>query len=301
MRVITLSETLAAALAADAPQRVLLEFHDENNAVIAFSNEEIVMSRGVQLTAPFNAEKELTIGLCPSMQIRFSLLNDVRQLENFTFGECHAWIGARIDSGTPGLGAKTETFTENGKTALYEFAPLGIFIVERPDIVQRDIIDITANDRMSLFDDDMPDPETIGVTFPTTLGVLADKICLAVGVTLATPNFLNYDLAVNSKPSQIESRTMRDVLKWIAEAAGSIARINRNGEMEIAWFNTTGVVYTETDYKDVTPCWYETAPIDGLKVRNGSDTKESVYDADPQTESENYYVITGNPFLRGGT
>lgn len=293
---ITLSTTLAAALAADKPQRVLLEFLDDSGDVLqngTFSNEEIVMSRGIHITAPFNGEKELTLGLCPSVQITFALLNDVRQLSTFAFGECKAWLGARIDSGTPTM--KTKTFVENGQTVTYEFAPLGIFKVDRPDIVQKDIIDITANDRMTRFDVEMPTDGELGLIYPTTLLGLAQALCGYVDVTLATQSFLNYDLAVTKRPTSFNGRTMREVLRWIAEAAGSIARFNRSGQLEITWFGATPVTtYTETAYKDFTPCWYEVAAIDGLKVRNSEETSESSYGTDP----ENSYVISGNPFLR---
>ena len=296
---ITLSETLAAALAADKPQRVLLEFLDENGDVLedgTFSNEEIVMSRGVHITAPFNGDKELTVGLCPSSQITFALLNDVRQLSDFTFGECKAWLGARIDSGTPTM--KTKTFTENGQTVTYEFAPLGIFKVDRPDIVQKDIIDITANDRMTRFDKEMPSDGELGISqsaYPITLLTMLQAMCSNVGVTLKNNSFLNSDLQISGRPQAFASKTMREVLKWIAEAAGSIARFTRSGELEMAWFAATPVAtYDEHHYKDFTPCWYEVAQIDGLKVRNTGETQESKYGTDP----ENPYIIAGNPFLR---
>jgi len=302
---LTLSTTLTAAIAAGNPQRVLLEFLDDEGDVQTngtFSNEEIVVNRGIHLTMPFNAEKELTLGMCPSVQITFALLNDVRQLTEFTFGECRAWIGARIDTGTPASGAKTKTFTEGGTSRLYEFAPLGIFKVDRPDVVQKDIIEISANDRMTRFDVEMPSKEELSLdpsaSSPVTILALLDAMCDFVGLELAntSPNyFLNYDLSFTSWPSNyFNGKTMRDVLSWIAEAAGSFARITRSGQLEIAWFNTTTVVYDESDYKDFSMTWYQTAAIDGLKVRNSEETSESSYGTDP----ENVYVISGNPFLK---
>ena len=296
----TPSQTLQTAMAAGNPQRVLLEFPDEETA---FSNEDIVVSDGVRVSASFNGEEELTFGLCPSAQIQFSLLNDQQQLSDFTFGECHAWIGFRIDSGTPGQDAKTAQFTENGQTATYEFIPLGIYIVDRPDVVQKDIIQISAQDRMELFDVEMPGKTDLSLSpsasTPVRLYDLLEAMCTYAGVTLASNSttFLNYDLMFTSWPSKyFESRTMREVLKWIAEAAGSIARFNRSGELEIAWVNdlTETVVYDEHDYSEFTRTWYETAEIDGLKVRNQGETSESSYGTNP----ENPYVIAGNPFLR---
>ena len=291
---ITLSETLRAAVTGGKPQRFLLEFPDGNgdytNAT-RFSNEDIVVDQGVRLNAPFNPEEELTVGSCPSAEIQFALLNDRRQISSFTFGECKAWLGARIDSGTPTM--KTVSFTENGRTETYEFAPLGVFIVNRPDVVQKDIINISANDRMTLFDVEMPSTSDLALTYPTTLLGLANAMCAYVGVTLATQTFLNADLAIASRPSQFDGHTMREVLRWVAEAAGSIARFNRYGELEITWFSATDAVFSEGSYSEAVPSWYETAAIDGLKVRNQSETSESSYGT-----ADNPYVIAGNPFLR---
>lgn len=290
---IEISETLRAAITAGKPQRFLLEFPVNGSYAdpTTFSNEDIAVSAGVRLSASVNTDEELTIGSCPSAEISFSLLNDVRQISKFTFGECKAWLGARIDSGTPTM--KTKTFTEGGETVTYEFAPLGVFIVKRPDIVAKDIIQITANDRMTLFDEELPDGNVPGVTYPTTIGGIASALCSHYGVSLATPTFTNSTLAVSKRPSQFDSRTGREVLRWIAEAAGGFARFNRNGELEIRWFEQTTVSFDEHNYKDFTPTWYKTQAITGLKVRNQEETTETI-----EGTATNPYVIVGNPFLR---
>ena len=294
---LALSQTMQAAMLAGAPQRVLLEFTDpDTGTVTTMSNEEVAISQGVKWTAPFNGEEELTFGLCPSAEISFTLLNDERQLSDFRFGECAVWIGYRLASGVTPAGDKYQTFTGDGT---YEFAPLGVFVIERPDIVAKDTISVTGSDRMSLFDVEMPSKTDLGLN-PTsansvTIADLLSAMCTYVGVTLATQTFMNDDLSFTSWPSKyFDGRTMREVLKWIAEAAGSIARFNRSGQLEITWFSEVTITYDENNYKDFVPTWYETAAIDGLKVRNAEETSESSYGTDP----ENPYVIAGNPFLR---
>lgn len=298
---VTLSTTLQAALDAGAPQRVLLEFLDDEGAVAeTMSNEEISISSGVRLSSDFNPEKELTLGSVASAEIQFSLLNDVRQLSNFAFGECKVWIGCRLADGVTPAGTKYATFTGDG---LYEFAPLGIFVVERPDIVDKDVIQISANDRMVKFDEEMPSMTDLGFTTSQvsagiTIADLLSALCTAAGVTLATSTFLNSDLTFNKWPSRyFESRTMREVLRWIAEAAGSIARFNRDGELEMAWFTAVNVTFTESQHAEFVPTWYETAVIDELKVRNQGETSEHSYTPTGVTDPENAYVIAGNPFL----
>ena len=299
---LTLSQTMQTAMAAGNPQRVLLEFYDPTTHQVSetFSNEEIAITRGVEWSAAFNGEEELTMGLCPSAQISFTLLNDNRTLNGFEFGEFSAWIGYRLAPGTTPAGTKYETFEGDG---LYEFAPLGVFIAERPDIVAKDMIEVRASDRMTLFDVEMPSKTDLSLnptsSNPVRILDLLQAMCGYVGVSLANTQaggwFMNYDLTFTSWPTKYFSgKTMREVLKYIAEAAGSIARFNRDGDLEICWFTTVNVTYDEGDYKEFAQTWYETATIDGLKVRNADETSETSYGTNPT----NYYVIAGNPFLK---
>lgn len=283
------SETLQTALNANNPQRVLIEFASGEQ----FTNEDVVMSTGVQVRSEFNSETDLTIGLCPSSEIQFAMLNDVNQLADFEFGEFTAYLGARIDTGTPEATAKTATFTEGGSTALYEFAPLGVFIAKRPNVVRTNIIDVDANDRMTLFDVDMPGKTALNLTYPTTLGTLAQKMCEYLNVPLKSATFLNSTLAVSEEPEVFESSTMREVIGMIAEAACSIARFDRTGNLEFVWFNPVNKTYDEHDYKDFTQYWYETKSIDKLHIRNGDSTAEYIYG-----NGNNAYMIQDNPFLR---
>lgn len=286
----TVSQTLQTAIANGTPQRVLLEFIDAN---VSFSNEDIVVSTGVELSEMFNSETDLTIGKCPSAEIRFDMLNDNGQLEDFQFGKFKAWLGARIDNGTPANSAKIKTFSGGLYPGLYEFTPLGVFIADRPAVVKKKILSITANDQMQLFDVDMPTATAMSLTYPTTLSTLFTKMCNYVGVQYKSATFMNSTLTVSSQPEDFEDATMREVLGWIAEAACSIARFDRDGLLEMAWFSTVNSVYDEHNYTDFSPSWYATKAIDGLHVRNANSEAETVLG-----QSTNNYLIQDNPFLR---
>lgn len=285
----TVSPTLQAAIANGTPQRVLLEFANGTS----FSNEDILVSAGVTLDEMFCSETDLTIGLTPSSEISFTMVNDQKQLKSFTFGQFKAWLGARIDEGTPPNGAKTKTFTEDGVLCVYEFTPLGVFIADRPNIVNTKTISITAYDQMTKFDVDMPSDTKLGITWPSSLGNLFVKMCNYLGVPYKSSTFLNSTATVNARPKQFDNATMREVLGWIAEAAGSVARFDRDGSLEMAWFTTVSRTYDEHDYSEFAPYWYETAAIDGLSVRNEESTSESVVGT-----GNNRYMIVGNPFLK---
>lgn len=287
----TISQTLQAALAAGTPQRVLIEFP---SAGIDFSNEDISISRGIELNEMFMSETDMTAGVCPSAEIQFDMLNDNGQLDEFEFGTFKAWLGARIDSGTPAQSAKTKTFVENGATRTYEFTPLGVFIAERPAVVRKKILSITANDQMTLFDVDMPSATALGVTYPTTLGTLFVKMCDYLSVSYASSTFMNSTLAVAKEPDEFEGASMRDVLAWIAEAACSIARFSRDGTLEMVWFVAVNKTYNEHYYSEFAYSWYETAAVDGIDIKNANSKAHTALGTNPT----NVYAIMNNPFLR---
>ena len=286
----TISTTLQNALTAGTPQRVLLEFTD---ASADFSNEDISISTGLELNEMFCSETDITAGLCPSAEIRFDMLNDEGQLNDFEFGKFKAWLGARIDTGTPASSAKTKTYTEGGVSRTYEFTPLGVFIADRPAVVKKKILSITANDQMTLFDVDMPKATALNITYPTTLGVLFVKLCNYLNVTYKTASFMNNALTVAEEPEEFDGATMRDVLGWIAEAACSIARFDRDGVLELVWFNTVNRYFDEHNYSEFTNAWYETAAVDALNVKNANSTATTA-----EGSGSNVYLIQDNPFLR---
>lgn len=288
-----ISQTLRDAIDGGKPQRVLLEFANDGQPV-SFSNEDISVSAGLRLAEVFSGSEDLAIGQTPSAQISFTLLNDHGQLANFGFGEFTAYLGARIDSGTPPAGAKTKTFLEGGVNRLYEFSPLGVFTAEKPRVIKRSMIEVTAEDRMTLLDEEWPDDLT--VTYPITALELLTAICeyLEVPMEAATAEgFLNSDLVLTKKPKQFKNATLREVVGRIAEAACSVARFNRAGELELAWYTQTAKTFDEHDYSEFTPAWFEAGAIDGLHVRNEDATNETVIGT-----SENPYLIQNNPFLK---
>lgn len=283
------SQTLRNAIDNGTPQRVLLEFQDA-----VFSNEDIVVSTGIELNEIFISDTDLTLGKCPSAEITFDLINEDYRFENFGFGKFKAWLGARIDSGTPPSGAKTKTFSGTEYDGLFEFSPLGTFIADKPDVVRKKILSITANDQMTLFDVNMPSASALGVNYASlTIGGLASAMCAYLNVPLKSSTFLNSTLTIGAEPEVFADSTMRQVLGWIAEAACCVARFNRDGQLEFAWFKTVNKTFDEHDYSDFTPSWYEVPVVDSLTVRNRDSEAES-----KRGTGNNAYLIQDNPFLR---
>jgi hypothetical protein len=106
--------------------------------------------------------------------------------------------------------------------------------------------------------------------------------------------FINSTATITSEPDEFENTTMRQVLQWIAEAAASVLRFNRDGQLVFDWLRSTSLALDEGNYSEFAPYWYETKVIDKLynrRTENGADNTVGT--------GENAYLIQDNPLLRG--
>ena len=377
------SDEFHKAVAAGNPQKALLIFSD-----CVFTDEDINVENGIQFSDYFNTEEDLMIGQATSNEIRFSLFNDDRTLNNYKFGEFEALLGVEYatqnyvqsapvtivtgkatytgwneypyikrngtalsaqpsfpvkailaydgkvyafsnsgacvvyndvtgaSEGAKSLNAfmkaKVKTWdqkgiyynknnhrlkiSELGVTTWYEFVPLGTFIADRPnapDVLQ---IDMDCFDKMQKFDADMPGKSALGITYPATIGTLFTKICNYANVEYKSSSFINSTAKIQKEPDDFKNATMRDVLKWIAEAAGANARFNRDGILELAWLKNTSQKYQATDYSDFNPYWYKTKKVTRIYNRDTHESKDLTYGSKGED-----YLIQDNPLLKGVT
>lgn len=354
-----------------------------------FTQGDIDVDTGIEFDDNFNMESDLAIGQATSNEIRFTLFNDDRLLNDYEFGEFVATLGVHISTDTYqqvspvmintvharyngyntrpflkrndialtaqpsfavksllGYGGKVWAFSgdgryavyddatganitrdndlndfmknksigwngkgffynddvrsrrlaiyESGKRYWYEFVPLGTFIAERPKVPDQISIDMTCHDRMTKFDKDMPTAEELGISYPTTIGTLFVKLCEYVEVPYATGTFINSDIVIEKEPEDFSQATMRQVIMWIAEAAGSNARFNRDGKLVMDWIRTTNQSFSETDYVSFQRTWYETKKVDKLYNRDSRGSEEKIYG-----DGESGYLILDNPLLKG--
>lgn len=182
-----------------------------------------------------------------------------------------------------------------GTRKRYEFCPLGWFTAERPkapDVIQ---IDMTCYDWMQKFDQDMPTADQLGISYPITIGYLMDAMCRYVGIVNGTTGgFINSNAVIQTEPEEFKTATMRDVVKWIAEAAASNAVIDRDGVLRLKWLTEIGLVISATDYSEFNPCWYKTKQITKLVNRASSGESESAVGT-----GDEGYLIQDNPLLKG--
>ena len=180
----------------------------------------------------------------------------------------------------------------NRKT--YEFAPLGVFIAERPNVPDLIEVNMTCNDRMMKFEKDMPSASALGITYPTTISNLFVKLCNHVSVPYVSSSFINSTATIAAEPKAFENATMREVMQWIAEASGSNARFNRDGKLVMDWIRSTNLTVDETGYAEFNPYWYKTKKVTKLYNR----ASDGEYDNARGTGTE-AYLIQDNPLLEG--
>jgi len=85
------------------------------------------------------------------------------------------------------------------------------------------------------------------IVYPATLREIASKACTQAGVALSTKDFPNEDYLVESSPFPVGT-SCADVIKYIAGAAGSFAKINTAGELEFKWFSENVLTISPENY-----------------------------------------------------
>lgn len=199
---------------------------------------------------------------------------------------------SRLDAVGMYYNSATRTMKEylGGVIGTYEFVPLGVFTAVRPNVGTVIEIDFDCNDQMQLFDRDMP--EDLNVSYPATLGELINAMCEYVGVPNGAGTFLNSDETITEEPEELKKATMRRAVGWIAEAACSNARFDRDGIFRLEWVRPTNQTLTEHDYIEFNPYWYAVPKIDKLYNRDTSESLENYYG-----DGTNGYLIQDNPFM----
>ena len=125
--------------------------------------------------------------------------------------------------------------TENERT---EVVKMGTY---RVDDAQYDEATITLSmlDLMEQFDR----PYETSITYPATMNAIvrdACAQCLGSVSELGTLTFPHDNFVIDEPPTD-SACTFREVIGWIATIAGCFARCNRDGKLEIKWFNTSAL------------------------------------------------------------
>lgn len=253
-----------------APQDVRLEF--TNGDVIGTSDVSIT-SGSLTFTEILNGETDVTFGRAVMSELSAVLINADGRFTDFDFSrEFTAKIGVKVGNS-------------------FEYISLGVFKGNRPDKVRGKLIDFTAHDRMSLFDKSA-ESFADSLTFPCTLGETFTKLCAFCGVGYVSAVFPNSGKTFDENPLVDTDYTCREILGYIAEAAGAYARMSRSGAVELVWFADVNYTVTRTDRFEMTESEFLTPPIDRLEVYNSYGDQ-----LNSSGSGDIVYGISDNPFL----
>lgn len=232
-------------------------------------------------TQSVNAGGELTLGsVCAAM------------------AELQLWApgGAEINAGN-----RFTVFKEaEGETR----RKLGVFIAEKVERPSRNTVKITGYDPVILLEKDVSS-YLATLTWPCTLRDLAAGVCAYCGVVWNESSLPAGSFPVEGITSQ--AVTGRQVMGWIAEAAGRFCRADSEGVLEFAWYAPLpGHLIDGADAPSESVrhlCYqgslqlsgYATAPVTGVCIRADDRDAGVAY----PNVTGNPYFITGNPLLAG--
>lgn len=262
--------SLLEAIRAHTEQDIKITFAD--NTVLGKADVAIT-GDGVKITDILNGDTDYTFGKAVCKQVEMTLFNVDNKFNNFDFTqEFTLQIGVKVG-------------------AAFQYVTVGVFKGERPDKVRGKLIDFTAYDRMQKFEVSASD-FIENMTFPVTLGAVFSSLCAAVGVEPITTTFTNSTKNFTFNPFSTSDYTAREVLAWIAEAAGCYARVNADGKVELNTFTTNSYKILKTDRFEMSESEFETPVISKLECYTSYG--DQLVTAGTGT---NTYVISDNPFL----
>lgn len=120
-----------------------------------------------------------------------------------------------------------------------EWLQIGVYDIDRPTSTGRSI-EIQAYDKLNSMKVAL---NTVSISYPTTLGDIALKLCDACGVTLESSAFPNNDYQVKDAPKLVDSDTCLSGIAWVAQIACCYVKCSNLGHIVLDW-------YDPTDFKD---------------------------------------------------
>lgn len=238
--------------------------------------------------------------------LRVSVAKDEDALEFDTTidgGTPSATFADTCDGGSP----STTVFIESDFIGVDFFwsSNLGVFVIEKIETQEHSTIatlngsDRLAIDCLAAFDDDL--------TYPQTLAEILQEACDQAGITLKSSTFTQSTVSIPTAPAWDEQITCRDVMSFIACCAGGIARIARDGKLEIVTLGADDSYTLDTTrYKTLTRKGVSWGPLNAVSVYEfghpDADMATRVA-TDPNIPDDafNAIGIKGNPILAYGS
>ena len=134
---------------------------------------------------------------------------------------------------------------EDGDSTRLEKPKMGTYTVDETRY-NGSLITLELLDNMEKFDRPY---STCQLVYPATLDQIVRNACESCGVPFAASSleFPHKDFSIPVKPES-DSLTYREVIGWVAAIAGRFARCNRDGELELGWFDQQTLEAWEAGY-----------------------------------------------------
>lgn len=247
---------------------------------------------GIRWQEYFNRDKNIEIGAAVSSQIEIPLINMDGALNNFSFGRCKVYL---------------DVYDTANST--WRVCPMGVYIIDLPTKRRVKLISASGYDQMQLLDA-ICDSWWSGLNWSggITLSALLTSMANQLGVKVSTATasaILNSSVSYTEAPFACVEVTYREVLEYIAEATGTIARFDRDGYLDLRFFSAakiggnTVTINADTvgnTCLDIDIAEYQAAAIDLLKVKIAEDDIGVTVGS-----GTNQYTIVNNLFLYGST
>lgn len=245
---------------------------------------------GVTINEIFNKDQNISIGGTVSYQIGLTVLNGDRSLDSFAFGRCKVYIDVWDDTAQDWLAC-----------------PMGVYRIELPMKRKVQLISCSGYDQMQLLNV-VADNWWNGLDWHGGLTMLqiVQSMAATLGLNLSANTataLVNSSVSFTASPFTSIEMTYRDILGIIAEATGTIARFDRDGSLDLRWFNAAQIAgetveisadTVGTQCLSVDIAEYQAAQIDALQAKSTeADVGVTVGTGD------NTLVIFDNPLLGG--
>lgn len=236
---------------------------------------------------------DFTIGGTVASDIELKIFNK-EEYDNIVFVGATIFVdvGLLVEEGVdahflqPSQPSKMKDFDDK-----VEYVRLGKFHI---DIANRltNTIELKAIDSMILLDKPY---DLSKLSYPATLYQIYTNICHIAQLPIGTQNFTNMNYIVKSKPTG--DLSLRSILGYVAELSGTFAKVNRNGALELRWYEQTDL-NIEPSNRFKLELSDDIVQIKGILVRvkeNEDDEDEVVY----LTGSDEYAIdLSENPLLQ---
>lgn len=242
---------------------------------------------GVVFNELFNPDKNIQIGRAVSSQIGMTLLNTDGALDNFTYGRCKVYLDVYDTANSAWLSC-----------------PMGVYIIELPTKRKVQLINAAGFDQMTKLDAICDTwwnglNWSGGLTLLQIVNSMATQLGLSVSSNTASA-VVNGSLSYTAAPFDCVEVTYREVLEYIAKATCTVARFDRNGALDLRWFDGTSpsvVINTNTVGNlclAIDKAEYKVQKVDLLRAKFAEgDIGVTV------GSGSNEYVIQNNLFLNG--